>query len=233
LGDSLTKVFEKDGYLVLNNLFAQEEVNVLKTEIKKILEEVKQEKGNEATTNGVYVGLSARSEMCKRYAADKRIVDGLKQVMGENIRFLSDKVVFKNADNDFGSPWHQDWPYWKGDHKFSVWIALDDATPENGCLKVIPGSHLKEFVAHTGVAKDGIGFDHRFREEDIDESEAISLSVEAGAAVFFHDLLIHSSHRNSSGKDRWALINTYDKGLGGDPEYDWAVAAFQISGSTD
>jgi phytanoyl-CoA hydroxylase len=221
--------FHRDGYIVLENLFGSEEVGDIKTEIKTILQEVEKDRGKKATDNGVYVGLSARSELCKNFAADRRIVDILQQIIGDHVLFLSDKVVYKNADNDFGSPWHQDWPYWEGDHKVSIWIALDDASPDNGCLKVIPGSHLKGFIAHTGADSTGKGFGHQFRQEDIDESNAVSLSVKAGTAVFFHDLLLHSSYPNRSGKDRWALISTYNDALTGKSDYDWAVAAFQVS----
>ena len=50
-------------------------------------------------------------------------------------------MVFKNEAMTFASPWHQDWSYWYGAHKLSIWVALDDATVENGCLKLFPGSH--------------------------------------------------------------------------------------------
>lgn len=236
--DALIKEqFQLNGYCVLNHLFTQKEVQELKSEINRILIEVQERKSlganetigdNDFTKHGVFVGLAANSDMFREAAARPRLVEALRQILGEHIRFLSDKVALKNAEVDFGSPWHQDWPYWKGSHKLSVWIALDSATEENGCLKVIPGSHKQGAIRHTGEANDGKGFSNRMRKEEIDETRAVSLPVEAGGAVIFHDLLLHASHPNTSGKDRWALISTYSDGDADEPEYEWATAAFSV-----
>src|SRR5687768_8116760 len=81
----------------------------------------------------------------KEAMRDDKVVPILHQIVGPNLEFLSAKAVFKNAKTAFPSPWHQDWFYWEGPHKVSIWIALDDATPANGCLKFVPGAHKKVF----------------------------------------------------------------------------------------
>ena len=134
--------------------------------------------------------------------SDERLLDILEAILGPNVEFLSDKVVFKDTERHVASPWHQDWPYWEGTHKISVGVALDDATPENGCLKLLPGSHLGS-VIHDGDRSDGSGFGHRIRPETVEESAAISAPVEAGGAVFFHDLTMHASHPNTERRERW------------------------------
>ncbi len=226
MNGDLAAAFARDGYIVIENLFSSDEVSAFKEECKRILENAAHA---DIANHGVFVGLSANSGVFRKAASDPRVVRVLKQIIGDRIVFLSDKVVFKSAETKFGSPWHQDWPYWEGSHKISVWIALDPAVKENGCLKVIPGSHLWGVLTHSGDASDGHGFVNRMRPEHIDESKSVSLSVSAGTAVFFHDLLLHASHPNSTGEDRWALITTYKDGNAADPEYDWAVAAFTIT----
>lgn len=216
--------FLQHGYVVLNQLFTNEEVMLFKEEAHAVLER------NGVGNEGVYVGLSVASTVFKKAAAHHGLVMALKEIIGDHVVFLSDKLVFKNAVTDFGSPWHQDYPYWKGSHKFSVWIALDDATPENGCLRVVPGSHLLGSVHHGGDASDGLGFDNRLDKTDFDETKVIDLPASRGDAIIFHDLLFHSSYRNVSGNDRWALISTYKDGAQDDPEYSWASAAFDVSG---
>lgn len=223
-----------DGYLIVPNLFSLEEVKQLKAEIRRIITEVKgeaDEAGIDPATlmrSGVYVGLAARSEVFQRAVADPRLLDVLETAMGHNIEFLSDKVVFKDATTDYGSPWHQDWPYWGGTHKWSVWVALDDATPENGTLRVIPGSH-KAPQDHYDPG-DGIAFSNRLKEGSVDESTAVSATVEAGGAVFFHDLTIHGSHDCTIKEDRWVWIPTYRVAGAQDPDYSWAVAAKVVRG---
>ena len=223
--------FERDGYVIVEDLFTREEMVQAKEETRNVLARVraKAPPGRAPKDSGVFVGLTLNSAYFKGLNADPRLVDVLEQIVGPNLEFWSDKIVYKSAGVDFGSPWHQDWTYWKGAAKFSVWIALDDATPENGCLKFIPGSHKKHFH-HGGSDTEGIGFGNRLRPEDVDESQAVVTPARAGTAVFFHDLTLHSSFQNKSGKDRWALISTFRDASQDDLAYDFAKAAFMVRG---
>ena len=225
---AVSETFQRDGYVVVPNLFSAEEVGAAKAEVRRVLDEVKSERSGR--DNGVYVGLTLRSALFKNLNGDPRIADVWEQIFGSNIEFWSDKIVYKSAGVDFGSPWHQDYMYWKGAHKYSVWIALDDATPDNGCLKFIPGSHRSE-VAHGGADSDGVGFSNRLKPEDVDESKAAICPATKGTAVLFHDLTLHSSFPNTTGKDRWALISTYRDASQDDIPYDFAKAAFMVRGT--
>lgn len=228
MSGNMEQQFAEKGYVVIEDLFSTEEVRKLKLEVARVLEEVKKEKGAEAVKHGVYVGMSAASALFRQAAAKPELAAVLKKIIGEQVIFLSDKVVFKDSKVDFGSPWHQDYPYWEGSHKFSVWIALDDAARENGCLKILPGSHLKGALHHGEGDNDGNGFSSRLKEEDIDQSQIVDLPASRGTAIVFHDLLFHASYPNQSGKDRVALISTYKDGTQEDPSYEWAKAAFPI-----
>ncbi|WP_028612566.1 phytanoyl-CoA dioxygenase family protein [Paenibacillus harenae] len=215
--------YSRNGYVVLPRLYSEEETALYKEEARKVVEQ------NGVGKEGVYVGMAVASSLFKKAAAHPVLVAAMKEIIGEEVVFLSDKLVFKNASTDFGSPWHQDYPYWKGSHKISVWIALDDATPANGCLKVVPGSHLKGAAFHGGDASDGLGFINRLGDADLEGQTVVDLTASRGDAIIFHDLLYHASYPNTSGKDRWALISTYKDGTQTDPEYKWAKAAFRVS----
>ncbi|MDQ3813784.1 MAG: phytanoyl-CoA dioxygenase family protein [Armatimonadota bacterium] len=232
MGAEVQELFNGDGFVVVPHLFSVAEVKSFKAEIERILDEVRAEMSAagkdpaHALRTGVYVGLAARSEFFRQALRDARLLDVLQGIMGPHIEFLSDKVVYKNAATSFASPWHQDWPYWRGCHKISIWVALDDATPANGCLRLIPGSHQAALL-HDGDTSDKMGFDNRLRPELVDESTAVTAAVEAGGAVFFHDLTIHGSHRSTTAQDRWVWLPTYRDAREGahDPPYPWAVAA--------
>ena len=225
---SLQEDFSQTGFAIVPNLFTRDEVQALKMESIEILKAVKEETGHVAG-HGVHVGLATRSPAFQNAVCDERILDILERILAPNIEFLSDKVVFKSDSMTFASPWHQDWHYWHGAHKYSIWVALDDATVENGCLKLFPGSH-KSAIVHDGDASDGHGFGNRLRPDAVDESLAITAELEAGGAVFFHDLTLHASHPNISGGERWVWIPTYRDAKAEDNEYPWAVAAKVVRG---
>lgn len=181
----IAQSFSEYGFAVVPNLFLRQEVKALKKEAQRILDEVRQESGGSNSARemldatGVYVGMAVRSGIFRQAARDERLVNILEAIIGPNVEFLSDKVVYKDTDTHTASPWHQDWPYWEGTHKVSIWVAFDDATPENGCLKLMPGSHRGSIV-HDGDSSDGIGFGHRVRPETVDESAAVTAPLEAG-----------------------------------------------------
>lgn len=221
MADSIKEQFEKQGYVILKELYTIEETKKLKEEASAILSK------HEVDKSGVFLGLTPESTLFKEAAVTPRLANALKEIIGHSVVFLNDKLVFKNASTDFGSPWHQDYSYWHGSHKYSVWIALDDADRKNGCLKIVPGSHLST-VNHDGKASDNLGFTNRLDEKEIDQSQVVDLPASKGDAIVFHDLLLHASYPNTSGADRWALISTYKDGTQPDPDYPWAKAAFAL-----
>ncbi len=227
--EELRRAYAENGYVVVPRLFGAEEMRALKAEMQRILAAVcgsGQAAGSTAEAigrSGVFVGLAAHSALFREAVADARLRRLLTIALGPEVEFLSDKVVFKSEATDFGTPWHQDWPYWQGSHKVSLWIPADDATPENGCLRVIPGSHRAP-ARHDGEATDGHGFANRVRHEQIDEEAAMTVALPAGGVVLFHDLLLHASHPNTAGTDRFVWIPTYREAHAVDPNYPWAVA---------
>ncbi len=222
--------FEQNGYLIVPDLFTAAEAAQLKAEMQAVVDAVCDEKRQAGDDNwrairhvGVYVGLAYRSALFRQLVGDARILDLLEPLLGPDIEFLSDKAVFKDHDTDFDSPWHQDHPYWEGSHKLSLWVALDEATVANGCLKLVPGSH-KAHAVHDG-ASDDRGFGHRLDAARIPADSAVSAPIPVGGAIVFHDLTLHASHPNTQGTDRWVWIPTYRSLHHNDPPYPWAVAA--------
>ncbi len=232
---SYRESYQRDGYLIVPDLFTREAAAEIKAEMVRLLDDVREEaiaEGRDperAVHGGVYVGLSIRNEVARRVAENPRVIAILAEIFAPNIEFLSDKIVFKGRGTDYGSPWHQDWRYWYGSNKISLWLALDDATPANGCMKLLPGSHTAP-VEHTGEAAPGETFGIRLKPGEVDESKAVVAEVSAGGGVFFLDLTLHASYPNSTGEDRWAWIGTYRDAKAGVEDYDWAKARKIVHG---
>src|SRR5690606_7214288 len=90
-----------------------------------------------------------------------------------------------------------------------AWIAMDDATIENGCLWVIPGSHRTGFLYPQRQHNNPDEFDFAGESYGFDESEEVPVEVKAGAVVFFNGYLLHRSRRNRSNIYRRVLVNHY------------------------
>tara|TARA_Y100000588_G_scaffold390391_1_gene495683 strand:- start:2056 stop:2529 length:474 start_codon:yes stop_codon:yes gene_type:complete len=77
------------------------------------------------------------------YCRNEQILDMVEQVLGPDIALWNIGFFAKPAGDGKATPWHQDGEYWpiRPLATCSVWVAVDDATPENGCLRVIKGSH--------------------------------------------------------------------------------------------
>jgi phytanoyl-CoA hydroxylase len=207
--------YHDNGFVIVKSLYTPEQAAYYK---KILTDEIK------STTAGLVSGVKVwmapvlHPEVLK-LMAEPNIVAMLNQVMGPDLEFLSGKVVFKSADTTFGSPWHQDWFYWEGATKVSVWIALDDATPENGCLMFSPGTHKKIFAKK--VVPNTNAFVNRITDEDLAGYEKVDVAVKRGDVVIFHDLAAHASHNNTAKIDRWSFISTYRSGSENDIAKVW------------
>ncbi|MBI2192282.1 MAG: phytanoyl-CoA dioxygenase family protein [Planctomycetes bacterium] len=201
--------YNRDGFIVARKLYDPETMLQWKAVLKGVLEEEKASGKLDArglAASGVRVWARDRLHPTLLEAMrDQQVTPILRQVVGPNVEFLSGKAVFKDNATSFSSPWHQDWFYWEGSTKTSVWIALDDATPENGCLKFVPGSHRRIFPKKVV----GEAFGNRIDEKDLEGWPVTSVPVQRGDCVFFHDQAVHSSHPNRTGADRWSFISTY------------------------
>lgn len=225
----LRERFNRDGFVIVPDLVTAEEARKLKDAANEVLEEVATSESG--IDHGVYVGMSIRDRRFRSFARDPRVLDVIEPVIGPNIMFMSDKVVFKNDESDFGTPWHQDWPYWKGLHKVTLWLALDHIDETNGCLRFIRGSH-RESHGHYTADKGDNGFTYRTRKEEAehDPSRIVSVPAAAGTAVVFHDLTLHASHENHTHQDRYALAITYKDAATPDLEYPDETAAAVVRG---
>ena len=218
--------FERDGYLVVDRFLSAGEVARVKEGIERACQERRNmsqdadgfnlEKENDAsldtTANAKQPGMFRKIQGAvfhvppvREVFTSKKMIDCMEDVMGPSIHYHSSKVMFKPAHGGAAKPWHQDAAYWKEyePNQVTVWIALDDATEENGCVWGIPGSHKLGLIPH--VAKE-----LQIEESRIDARKAVPVPVRSGGLLIFHSLVLHMSKKNTSDKNRWAIICDYD-----------------------
>ncbi len=134
-----------------------------------------------------------------------RIVACLLGAPGE---VITSQIITKPAGHGDRIPWHQDSSYWGDRQVVTCWLAIDDATPFNGCMRMIPGSHLGGQRAFTARMFPAIGIE--LRETDgVDESLQVYVPVPAGCASFHAQGTLHASAGNATDKPRRAIAITY------------------------
>lgn len=196
--------FNTNGFVILKNVFSEEECIQLKADCKKLLAE------KPFNRTGVNVwGAEKIPQIFLPFLKHEQIKNVLEEIYEGPVELLSTKTVFKSKEIDFSSPWHQDRPYWGGSLKISGWISLDNANVDNGCLKILRGSHTK-LLGHDKVKED-IGFGNRLQLDPDIEKKCEPVNLSKGDVLIFSDLLLHSSYPNINQKDRWCLIPTYRK----------------------
>lgn len=141
-----------------------------------------------------------------------RIVEALVDVIGPNVKAMQ-SMLFIKSEGKPGQAWHQDEFFipTRDRSLTAVWIALDDATIENGCLWVLPGSHRRG-VIYPAREQDDVRFDCTTEAYNFPygDSDAVPVEIPAGTALVFNGYLLHRSLANS-GKHgyRRALANHY------------------------
>lgn len=120
-------------------------------------------------------------------------------------------MLFVKPPGFQGQAWHQDEVYipTRDRSLIGAWTAIDDATVENGCLWIVPGSHSTGYLYPQRDHNNPEEFDSNGESFGFDEKKAIPVVVKAGTVVFFNGYLLHQSRKNRSSIYRRVLVNHY------------------------
>jgi phytanoyl-CoA hydroxylase len=135
-------------------------------------------------------------------AANPRLARLLDQLLGEHHRLIQDTALLKPPFHGAEKPWHQDSAYFDLvpiTDVLGVWIALDEAHVENGCMQIVPGSHLSGPVPHYHVR------DCQIEDSKVAVDDAVVVPLKPGGALIFSALLHHGTPPNASGDRRRAV----------------------------
>lgn len=134
-----------------------------------------------------------------------------KALLGDDMRFDFDMLIYKDAHTATNTPWHQDEAYWPeglGDKRAAtLWTALDETCIENGAMWYIDGSHKGELMEHRPAAEGS----HILQTSDVSEDTegAVCVEIHAGDAILWHGRTVHYSRGNETSRPRRTFITNY------------------------
>ena len=137
---------------------------------------------------------------------NKNFCDILEDILGPDVDCFLSQFIFKNP-GAWGQPWHQDSSYFPFDREPQVaaWLATSEATLENGCLVVLPGSHQESLHEHLPDDREGSNYGYT-EIKDHDFSEEMPVVLNKGDLLLFHSFLMHKSYDNKSNTRRTAMV---------------------------
>lgn len=146
-----------------------------------------------------------------RLVSDDRLLDIAEQFIGPNIALFASHYISKPAFDGRPVLWHQDGSYWPLDpmEVVTLWLAVDDSVPENGCMRVIPGTQtmaLQEMKVNHQVESV---LDSEVDPALVDESKAVDIILKSGGVSVHHPNIIHGSEANTSPMRRCGLTIRY------------------------
>lgn len=217
ISPNLLPQYQRDGYVVMRNLFTADEIATLRDQAKSD-RAMDQHAFGKADGEGGRIRLSLWNHpgegIYGRVARCRSMVDTAEILLGGEVYHYHSKMIMKEARVGGAWAWHQDYGYWYQNGVLfplltSAFVAVDRATKENGCLQVLRGSHLAGRIEHVLVG-DQAGADIDRVNELAKRLELVHVEMEPGDVLFFDANLLHRSDQNRSDNPRWSMICCYN-----------------------
>mmetsp|Transcript_30972 Transcript_30972/g.81409 ORF Transcript_30972/g.81409 Transcript_30972/m.81409 type:complete len:327 (-) Transcript_30972:159-1139(-) len=199
--------FHRDGYVIVRNAINAELLGEMNEHVRWL--------GSRRFLQGVppdhwHHPIMRNDPFWARLITDTRLLDVAELFIGPNIASFSSHYFCKMPGTTRSVPWHQDasyYPLWPM-KMVSLWLAADRSDADNGCLRVVKGSHLTELESPGGVggvAGMGTHTDQQAREL----GDVVDIVLNPGDASIHHPNMVHSSEPNSSDRRRCGLSVRY------------------------
>ena len=229
LTDSQKKSWNESGFILCKELISEEDCKQINHEVSEIIHSIikKEDEFSHAYGGDGKIAIremkpnehakTIEDEMSKLFRIHSKgifndiikreeVINPLRDILGENIDCFLSQFIFKNP-GAWGQPWHQDSSYFNFNKspQVGVWIATSEATLENGCLVILPGSHKEPLHEHLTDERPGANYGYT-EIKDHDFSNEEPLLLEKGDVLFFHSFLMHKSYDNKSSERRTAMV---------------------------
>ena len=229
LSDEQVAFYHEHGYLAPLRLLDDRQLQDMRHRLERMIRDDYSRAGELLGAPRVKLGETPRmtyfqgawrvDEKFREIVFSPRLTTPLCQLLGtEAVRFFHDQVFYKPAHHGGIVAWHQDYSYWTrttpAGH-ITCFLCLDDATLENGCLHVIPGSHKWDLLPKVdligGAAETMESIKSVLTPQQLSEFKPTPIFLKAGECSFHHCLTLHGSYPNHSDRPRRSVVLNYMK----------------------
>lgn len=140
-----------------------------------------------------------------------KILDAVEGVIGPDILCWGSQFFMKRAGDPAFVSWHQDGTYWglSSADVVTAWVALSPSTPQSGCMRVVPGTHLSQ-VPHTDTfAESNLLSRGQEIAVEVNEADAVDIVLRPGQMSLHHVLIFHGSEPNRADHPRIGFAIRY------------------------
>jgi phytanoyl-CoA hydroxylase len=213
--------FQTQGYLVLDPCLEQGQVEALRERVRQIADgEIDLPDGSieyEPGATGRRIESLRKINFPSRHdpffvdhARTPALLDAIVDLIGADVKLFGDQLFMK-PPGGIEKTYHQDCPYFSIEPMamITAWVALDDVDEDNGCMYVIPGSHMHGAVDHSEAWMVGERRDMRIPDAALDRERERPITLRAGGCSFHHGLTQHRSGPNRTDRFRRGLATHY------------------------
>ncbi len=201
------EAYRRDGYVAPVRVMSEDEAGALREKLEAV----------EAGSGGrLAAKLRFKPHLVFTFldglVRNPRVLDGVEDVLGPDLLCWASSFFTKDAHDPGYVSWHQDSTYWglSETDVTTAWIALSGSTRANGCMRVIPGSHLSDQIGHTDThAAANMLSRGQVVDCAVDERCAVDIELRPGEMSLHHVRVIHGSEANSSDRRRIGYAMRY------------------------
>lgn len=222
--------YARHGYLIVENLLNADELAELEADLVKLARGGYSVKGIKPSPSDLDDAGALERILCihmphfvspvvRQFTTHPKLTEVLGRIVGAHLRDghwnggvkCMQSMFFAKPPGKPGQAWHQDESFipTRDRSLCAAWIAIDDATLENGCLRVIPGSHLAGTLYPLRTHDRTDEFDPAPESHGFNGGGEVPVELSAGSVLFFNGYLLHRSRKNASDSYRRALVNHY------------------------
>jgi len=195
--------YKNEGYVSPIDIFTSEEAEKIKAEIEFIEKKWPNELIGIGRNNVHYI-----STVLDQVCHNSKILDSVESIIGKNILVGGTTLFIKDPDNKGFVSWHQDAKYigFEPHNWVTAWLAVTEASEENGCMRMWPGTHKEKIRVHKDTFNKNNLLTRGQTIQDIKITDTVPNILKSGQLSLHHPMIVHGSGPNKSNNRRIGFV---------------------------